>query len=963
MAMFCMYCGGGLAQAREPSRLRLVTVVFCDISGSTQLAERFDPQVWHGILEAYFAEVGGALTAAGGRLEKFIGDAVVGVFGADLAGEDDAVRAVEGAFAALERLAGRNADLAGRHGVRLSVRFGIASGRAVTTDRESSFAVGSVMNRAARLQGAAPADGVVVDVRTWLLVRDRVRCEAVPPVAAKGFDRPLRAWVTTRRRAADGAQGVFVNQTALMTRLRSDVLAAGTGEGVTVLALLGEMGSGKSRVLDRLADELARRPGGRTVRVGCRPDDRDHELARLDQLRRELAGPGAQRRGGAVPSVRELVWQVGRSLAAVSAGEGPVVVLVDDFQHASPAFRELLRPVPGGGPRVFVLAGRDAGDGGGAGDASGWGADRTYRVPPLTDADAQTLLEVIGGDVALHSATGAAPLVRRGGGNPLFLEQLAALAGDGITDEIAPSAEAVLGARIEPLSASARHVLACLGAGGQGVAPGDLDAVCDLREAELHAALEELDSAGLLGNRIAAEVAYAQMVLGDRAKVHVALAEGLLRAVQENPTVLDLAVLHAVRGLGFWREFDPGSAGTRAAGELTARSLVAAARQAIARSEVARAVELCGRALALAGGDAALTLEIAALDTYALVATGRPDAALARIAEVSGGAADVSADVSANVSAAFHLLVTETVLRDRESPRLRALAASVDDPTALARLETWDGLRAARAGDYPRAEELLESAHGRMRRFGMGLGTAEVYGNLSLFLVYGDTPVTAALARCLALRDEVADAPLLHAVVSCSAAMLVQLSGDAEGARAMAAEAYGVFDGMGHEAGRAGALEFRGHVAELAGDLPGAAGHARAAARAYEELGADRTAAHCAMRAYVLDGSEPPRRRPDGQGSWETRVLQEQVAALRAHAAGEAETAGARLDRAFEEIGRIRGDGVRLLPLLGCLRVAGRIGDEVRYRRMRRAVDEAWRRRDAGSGGSFPGGLWGTRGA
>ncbi|WP_190232950.1 adenylate/guanylate cyclase domain-containing protein [Streptomyces avicenniae] len=963
MAMFCMYCGGSLTQVREPSRLRLVTVVFCDISGSTQLAQRFDPQVWHGILEAYFAEVGGALTAAGGRLEKFIGDAVVGVFGADLAGEDDAVRAVEGAFAGLERLATRNAELLARYGLRLSVRYGIASGRAVTTDRESSFAIGTVMNRAARLQGAAPVDGVVVDVRTWLLVRDRVRCEAVPPVAAKGFDRPLRAWVTTPRGAADETQGAFVNQTDLMGRLRRDVRAATGRDGVTVLALRGGMGSGKSRVLDRLADELARRPGLRTVRLACRPDDREHEAARLEQLRRELAGPRAPRRGGsAVPSVRELVWRVGGTLAALSRDEGPVVVLVDDFPYASPAFRELLRPPPGdGGPRVFVLAGRDAADDEGAEGEGDWGADRTYRVPPLTDADAQTLLEVVGGDIALHSAMTAEPLVRRGGGNPLFLEQLAALAGDGIVDEIAPSAEAALGARIEPLSASARHVLACLGAGERAVAPGDLDAVCDLREAELDAALEELDAAGLIGNHVAAEVAYAQMVLGDRAKVHVAIAEGMLRAVQDDPTVLDLAVLHAVRGQGFWREFDPVSAGARAAGELAARSLVAAARQAIARSEVARAVELCGRARELAGADEALTLEIAALDTYALVATGRPDEALERIAAVSG--------LRGNVSAAFHLLVTETVVRDRESPRLRALARTVDDPTALARLDTWDGLRAARAGDYRRAEELLESAYGRMRRFGMGLGTAEIYGNLSLFLVYGDTPVAGALERCLALREEVSDAPLLHAVVSCSAAMLVQLSGDAEGARAMAAEAYAVFDGMGHEPGRAGALEFGGQVAELAGDLPGAARFARAAGAVYEALGADRTAVLCAMRAYVLDGGEPPRRLLDAEDSWETRVLRHQYAALTAHdggggESGDAEEAGRRLDLALEEIGRIRGDGVRLLPLLGCLRIAGRIGDEVRSRRVRRAVEEAWRRREAGSGGGrFPGDRWGTRGA
>ncbi|WP_129843476.1 adenylate/guanylate cyclase domain-containing protein [Streptomyces sp. RFCAC02] len=952
MAVFCMYCGGSLAQAPEPSRLRLVTVVFCDISGSTRLAERFDPQVWHGILEGYFAEVGGALTAAGGRLEKFIGDAVVGVFGADAAGEDDAVRAVRGALDALAGLAARNAEFTARHGVRLTVRFGLASGRAVTTDRDSSFATGPVMNRAARLQAAAPADGVVVDVRTWLLVRDRVRCEPVPPVAAKGFARPLRAWAAVPDGAAGArgaAGGTFVNQTDLLGRLRRDVLDAAARGGVTVLALRGEIGSGKSRVLDRLADALAREDGGpgAVVRVTCRPGDADHELVRLERVRRDLAaavadtGRAAPRRGGGpAPSPRELAWTVRRSLAEAGERQGAVVLLVDDFHHASPAFRDLLRPLPGGAGRcVFVLAGRDT---------DRYGADRTYRVPPLTDADAEALLDAVGGDLTLHAAGTAELLVRRGRGNPLFLEQLAALAGDGITDEIAPSAEAVIGARIEPLGAAARHVLACLGAGEHDIAPGDLDPVCGLTEAELHGALEELHAAGLFGNRIAAEVAYAQMVLGDRARVHVAIAEGLLRSVQDDPSLLEPAVLHAVRGQRHWREFDPGSAAETAATELAARSLVAAARQAIARSEVARAVELCARAGELSGGgdgDAALALETAALETYALGAVGRADEALARIAAVTADPRVTSARHTANAPAACHLLVTDAVLRDREHPALRDLALAVDDPGALARLETWDGLRSARAGDYGRAEALLESAYGRLRRFGAELGAAEVYGNLSLFLVYGDTPLPRALERCLRLRDEVADAPVLHAVVSCSAAVLEQLTGDAAAARSMLADARAVFEAMGHEPGRAGALEFGGSVAELAGDDAGAARYARQAAVAYAALGADRTAAQCAMRAYVQDPVGPPPPRPEGADSWETRVLGHQVAAL---GTADRVVAAERLDLAFDEVARIRGDGVRLLPLLGCLRVARRIGDPVREERVRAAVAEVRRRRAGG---------------
>ncbi|WP_147450801.1 adenylate/guanylate cyclase domain-containing protein [Streptomyces hoynatensis] len=1010
VAMFCMRCGGSLTQPPEPSRLRLVTVAFCDIAGSTRLADRLDPQVWHGILAGYFAEVSAALSAAGGRLEKFIGDAVVGVFGADSAGEEDAVSAVEGAFAALARLArqggagapdgtgggggaggrydGRAAGDAGlpqggrarhpagdpgRYGVRLSVRFGLASGRAVTTDRDSSFAIGAVMNRAARLQAAAPPDGVLLDVRTWLLVRDRVACQAVPPVAAKGFDRPLRAWRAAPGRAPGDRGGTFVNQSWLLAGLGEEVAAALRRPEVTVLTVRGELGSGKSRVLDRLADRLAADgTAARVLRVACGPGDREHEALRLERLRRELAGARGPRRGGSpasphppvasiptIPSVGELAWGVRRGLAETSRTQGPVVVLVDDFPYASPAFRLLLEPARGGtGPVVFVLAGRDAG----WPEPPGFAAARDFRVPPLGEADARALLDALGGDLALHSADGPAGhtdhtdrtgradhtdhtdhtdhLVRRGRGNPLFLEQLAALAGEGIVDEVAPSAEAALGARIEPLSAPARHVLACVGAAGQALAPGDLDAVCDLPEQEFHAALEELEAAGLLGNRVAAEVAYAQMVLGDRAAVHVALAERLRRAVGEEPEVLDLAVLHAVKGQRYWREFDPGSERDASATRLAVRTLAAAARQALARSEVGRAVDLCERAGELAaqggGAEGALGLEVAAPHAYALAAVGRTAEALARVAEVS--------ELPGNASARLHLLVTGAVLAGREDPRLRELARQQGgDPTAVARLETWDGLRAARAGDYPRAEALLESAYRRMRRFGAGLGTAEIYGNLSLFLLYGDTPVPAALARCLALRAEVADAPLLHAVVSCSAAVLHQLAGEPAAARAMLGAAREVFEEMGHERGRAGALEFAAHAAELAGDAAEAASLARRAAEVYEAVGERRTAAHCALRAYVLRPLGPPPPAPGGPESWETRVLTAQVAALTAADPGRA---AARLDAAFGEISRLRGSGVRLLPLLGCLRVARRLGDTGRAARAREAVAEARRLRE-----------------
>ncbi|MDI1465212.1 adenylate/guanylate cyclase domain-containing protein [Catellatospora sp. KI3] len=904
-ARFCMGCGGGLAQAAAKAPgLRFVTVAFCDIAGSTQLALRFDPQVWHGILETYFTGVGGALVAAGGRLEKFIGDAVVGVFGADAAGEDDAVHAVQGALDALAQLELRNQDTIGRHGIRLSIRFGIASGRVVLADRDSSFAIGSVMNRAARLQSAAPADGTVVDVRTWLLVRDRLACLPVPPVPAKGFDKPLQAWSVTRDGTPGSAEPVFVNQTDVLSRLTTALDRAAAQPTTSTIPLVGELGSGKTRILRRLAAHAADR-GMRTVSVACRGNDEG--LWRLQQLDRELGG---RSQGGGTPSTAELQWRVRARLLDLSR-QGPLVVLVDDFHRCPDVLRPLFEPVPDPpGPIVFVLADREP----------PVAAVPAIAVPPLSAAHSRDLLAALGRELP-PSAAGPHPLLERSRGNPLLLEQLSALAADGIDDDVAPSAEAALGSRIERLAEPTRQVLACLGAWGTELRPGDLDAACEIDESGLAAALGELQSLGLAANRTAAEVAYAHLGLRDRARLHAAIATRLREYARTEPALLELAASHAGRAQRHWREFDPGSVQDGQATRLAAECLVAAARQAVGRSEVRAAAESAARARELGVPDDDLTLEIAALESYALGASGQVPEALERIARVRS--------LPGNPSARLHLAINQITFGTGDLDQARELAGQTDDPGARARLDTLEGQLAARRGDYPTAEAFLRSAHDGMRAFGGGLGLAEVYGNLSLFLMYADQPPAEAAAACLALRQEVADAPIMHAVVGCAAAVLLQRGGDTPAAAAMLDRAHAVFGEMGHVQGQAGAHEFSSVAAELRGDLAAATAAILRARDVYAAAGAATAAARCGVRAFVLD---PDRPAPDlsalaAADSWDLRVLLHQLAALRAADRAEALS---RLDRALAVIAAIRGRGATLVPLAGCLRIAARLGDQAR---------------------------------
>ncbi len=898
-----MGCGAGLAQApAAPTGMRFVTVAFCDISGSTQMALRFDPQVWHGILEAYFAEVGGALAAAGGRLEKFIGDAVVGVFGADAADEDDAEHALRGALVALDRLRARNDETISRYGVRLSIRFGIASGMVIMADRDSSFAIGSVMNRAARLQAAAPTDGAVIDVRTWLLVRDRMHCEPVPPVPAKGFDKPLQAWSVTSAPATALTEPVFVNQTELLTRLTTAVTHAAASPGVKVIGLTGELGSGKSRILRHVAANGAVREM-RTIHIDR--GGNDEGLWRLQQLERDLGT--RQSPGNGAPSTTELQWRIRRRMADLSA-DRPLLVIIDDFDRSPQALRDLLdMPSSPPGPVIFLLAGREAPQ----------LRAEPLRIPPLPDEHALELVGSLSGDIEPHSAT--SPLVQRGRGNPLFLEQLAALAADGIDDEVPPSAEAALGARIDRLPVDARHILACLGAWDTELRPGDLDAVCELDETAFTTGLTALQLAGLADNRTAAEVAYAHLVLGRRARVHTAIAQRLQGYARAKPALLDLAVTHATRAHRYWRELEPGSAEEAAAARLATHCLLAAARQAIARSEVRSAVTLTASAREFGVPDKDLLLEVAALESYALGACGQVTESLARIAAVAGW--------TANPSARVHLEVNEMAFGTGDIGRARACASTTGDPCATARLDTWEGIQAARAGDYPRAEALLRSAYTAMRDFGAGLGVAEIYGNLSLFLAYADTAVPVATAECLNLREEVADAPILHAAVSCAAALLLQRNGEHDRAVEMLAGALSVFTEMGHVMGAAGAHEFAGAVAELAGDLATARVEVLAARDIYRAAGAAALAAKCGLRAYVLDPAGPvpaPDEWPRSDG-WEVRILRHQAGAL---AAADREEALPFLSQAMSEISAIRGSGATLIPLKGCLRIAQTLADQ-----------------------------------
>ena len=193
-ARFCDSCGAPLSAAPPAREARkVVTVLFCDVTGSTALGERIDPESLRRVMSRYFETAKTIVERHGGSVEKFIGDAVMAVFGVPSVHEDDALRAVRSADELRAGLGELNDELEGSYGTRLELRMGVNTGE-VVTGTEERLATGDAVNVAARLEQAAEPGEILLGEETYRLVRGAVGTEAVAPLTAKGKGEPLQAY-------------------------------------------------------------------------------------------------------------------------------------------------------------------------------------------------------------------------------------------------------------------------------------------------------------------------------------------------------------------------------------------------------------------------------------------------------------------------------------------------------------------------------------------------------------------------------------------------------------------------------------------------------------------------------------------------------------------------------------------------------------------------------------------------
>ena len=394
-ARFCPACGSALedaAPAQQELR-KVVTVVFCDLSGSTGLGERLDPESVRGVVTRFFDATKAALEHHGGTVEKFIGDAVMAVFGVPVVHEDDAlraVRAVDEMRTALEQL---NEQLDQRYGVRLRVRTGVNTGEVIAGDPSAGhgFVTGDAVNVAARLEQAAGDGEVLLGEATAELVRDAVDTEPAGELELRGRGRPVRAFrlAGVRERGGDpGRLAPLVGRERELALLREALERS--GDRCELVTLLGAAGLGKSRLVAELESSL---DGTATVVTGrCLSygegltfwpvrevvealagiddaDSLDEAQAALERLlsRDDERDTIVARLAGAVgltaepASPAEIAWAVRRVVESAAAERGPLVVVFEDAHWGEGTFLDLVeylaRTVEG--PVLLLLVARE----------------------------------------------------------------------------------------------------------------------------------------------------------------------------------------------------------------------------------------------------------------------------------------------------------------------------------------------------------------------------------------------------------------------------------------------------------------------------------------------------------------------------------------------------------------------------------------------------------------------------
>ena len=769
-ARFCPECGARLAAPPPASDTRrIITVVFIDLVGSTELAESLDPEALRRTMDGYYEACTSAITERGGVVEKFIGDAVMAVFGAFVTQEDDALHAVQAACAVREAVAGDGPEPEGPRGVRLDVHCGIASGEAVVAGTVGGGArvVGDVVHTAARLQSHAQAHEILIGDETARLAGAGVRREAVAPLRLKGKRDPVTAWRVLG--LPDGpVQADLVPLVGRETELEFLVGASADGRRerrCVLVTVTGLPGIGKSRLVrEFLATPAA--AGATVLRGTCQPygagsayrplaealwslpggwEEAVTVLKATDPQAERAAGAlrvafGVQAESGPAVSVDEIRWAFRRLVGALSRTE-PLILVLEDFHWAQPALLDVVSETAAAvtdAEVALVCVGRPE-------SPTAWhpAGVRRLSVDALPVRETERLVRLLAdrGETAAQQAVGSEDtlswIVQECDGNPLFAEllledlfdQRAAVRGVPTTIRV------LLTAWLDRLPGTDREVLErAAGVGGSftaadvSVLAADAPALTrPVIDASVRSLLHTrvIQPAGPPGlyrfaRVLARDTLYEMTSKARRAAWHTALADRLDRARPGDPagatgTGEDLAH-HLESAHRLLSAVDPGDPSLPALTRRAARALTETGYRALRRRDLPGAVSLMerGRALTEDGDREHRVLAVRLTDAYA--GLGRWDSArrAVEVAEERAGHDRSTRDTCSVLRRTIALRSGDPAVDDP------AGAPADDDHLSWCRLHQLRSLRAFAQGRAGAAESAMREALERARGGGTG---------------------------------------------------------------------------------------------------------------------------------------------------------------------------------------------------------------------------------------------------
>jgi class 3 adenylate cyclase/tetratricopeptide (TPR) repeat protein len=655
---FCGHCGAALDETGPDRSVRkTISVIFCDLKGSTALGETLDSEALREVISRYFDRVRGVIEGHGGAIEKFIGDAVMAVFGLPHQREDDALRAVRCALDMKRALAELNRELASGWGVTLSNRTGVNTGEIVVSDASrGERLLGDAINVAARLEQAAPADDVLIGPDTYRLVRDAVEVEPLEPLTLKGKAEPVPTYrvLAAAGTSAGGDRTRVVGRREELELLQRTLDEAGGDAACRVACLLGDPGVGKSTLIEALGRS---RPDALMLRGRCLSygngitfwplleivtdaagisDDDPAEVAKAklaalagDDLRVAERIAAALGIGDRQLPLEEIFWGV-RKLFEHLASERSLIVVFEDIhwaeatlldliEHLADSARGALLIVCEARPELLVVRPEFE---------QRVGA-RTLTLEPLGAEDAGELIRLlVEGEIAPEVE---ARIVSAAAGNPLFVSQLVSmLIDDGALElrdgqwestvdlaamELPATLQALLASRLDQLHREEQAVLEPASVAGTIFPDAAVEELVDdsirpqvaLRLSSLAARMliEEEPDYVIAGDSHrfvhfqVRDAAYRRLLKRQRAALHERFAEWGERLARERGRQVEFQEIlgyHLEQAYLYLAELGPLDRHGRELGRRAALQLIPAARRAFARGDAPAAANLLRRA-------------------------------------------------------------------------------------------------------------------------------------------------------------------------------------------------------------------------------------------------------------------------------------------------------------------------------------------------------------------------------